>query len=72
VEILDALLDGCLLDGGVKYFGDVVDEAAEFHGEDVLQGERFWVHIKLNAGLLHQFAPVTVAQGVVFEVHQQR
>jgi len=68
--IPDALLDGSLLDGGVEYFGNVIHKAAEFHGKDVLQSERFWIHIELDTSLLHQFAPVTITQCVVFQVHQ--
>jgi len=70
VRVLDALLDGRLLDGSVEYVGDVVDEATELHREDVLQRERLRVHVELNACLLHQLAPVTITHRVVLEVHQ--
>ena len=72
VYVLDALLDGSLLDGEVENFTDVIDEATELHREYVLQRERLWVHVKLDVSLLHQPAPVTVAHRVMFEVHQQR
>ena len=71
-RLLDALLDGRLFDGGVEYFGDVVDESAQVHGEDLRQRERVRVHVELDAGLLHQFVPVAVAHRFVFEVHDQR